>query len=76
MIPDHRGLNGRWQEDPEAEKLVTYEYYMGELEIRCRSWQVRRKNRILNAQFVRDTRHPTVIAKSTRAVVATTHRLI
>ncbi|MFD3312226.1 NAD-dependent deacetylase [Streptomyces sp. NPDC058694] len=49
-IPDYRGPNGVWQRDPEAQKLVTYEYYMGDPEIRRRSWQMRRKNRTLQAE--------------------------
>ncbi|MER7840081.1 Sir2 family NAD-dependent protein deacetylase [Streptomyces sp. NPDC096040] len=49
-IPDYRGPNGLWRRDPEAEKLVTYDYYMGDPEIRRRSWQVRRKNRTLKAE--------------------------
>ncbi|MFE9647687.1 NAD-dependent deacetylase [Streptomyces sp. NPDC006365] len=49
-IPDYRGPNGLWRRDPEAEKFVTYEYYMGDPEIRRRSWQMRRKNRTLQAE--------------------------
>ncbi|MFD9005654.1 Sir2 family NAD-dependent protein deacetylase [Streptomyces sp. NPDC059582] len=49
-IPDYRGPNGLWRRDPEAEKLVTYEYYMGDPEIRRRSWQLRRKTRALRAE--------------------------
>ncbi|MCZ0985889.1 SIR2 family NAD-dependent protein deacylase [Streptomyces diastatochromogenes] len=49
-IPDYRGPNGLWRRDPEAEKLVTYEYYMNDPEIRRRSWQMRRKNRTLHAE--------------------------
>jgi len=49
-IPDYRGPNGLWRRDPEAEKLVTYEYYMGDPEIRRRSWQMRRDNRALRAE--------------------------
>jgi NAD-dependent deacetylase len=49
-IPDYRGPNGLWRKDPEAEKLVTYEYYMGDPEIRRRSWQLRRRNRALTAE--------------------------
>lgn len=49
-IPDYRGPNGLWRRDPEAEKLVTYEYYMGDPDIRRRSWQMRRKNRALAAE--------------------------
>ncbi|AQS66673.1 Sir2 family NAD-dependent protein deacetylase [Streptomyces pactum] len=49
-IPDYRGPNGLWRRDPEAEKLVTYEYYMGDPDIRRRSWQMRRANRALHAE--------------------------
>ncbi|MEI5519132.1 Sir2 family NAD-dependent protein deacetylase [Streptomyces brasiliscabiei] len=49
-IPDYRGPNGLWRRDPEAEKLVTYEYYMGDPEIRRRSWRMRRQNRTLKAE--------------------------
>jgi len=42
-IPDYRGPNGLWRRDPEAEKLVTYEYYMADPEIRRRSWRMRRE---------------------------------
>ncbi|WP_086793200.1 SIR2 family NAD-dependent protein deacylase [Streptomyces thermovulgaris] len=49
-IPDYRGPNGLWRKDPEAEKLVTYGYYMNDPDIRRRSWQMRRKNRALTAE--------------------------
>jgi NAD-dependent deacetylase len=49
-IPDYRGPNGLWRRDPEAEKLVTYEYYMADPEIRRRSWQMRRKTHALKAE--------------------------
>jgi NAD-dependent deacetylase len=49
-IPDYRGPNGLWRRDPEAQRLVTYEYYMSDPEIRRRSWQLRRKNRTLRAE--------------------------
>ncbi|GAA3882462.1 hypothetical protein GCM10023084_39230 [Streptomyces lacrimifluminis] len=49
-IPDYRGPNGLWRRDPEAEKLVTYDYYMSDPEIRRRSWQMRRQNRTLQAE--------------------------
>lgn len=49
-IPDYRGPNGLWRMDPEAEKLVTYEYYMGDPEIRRRSWQMRRRSEALGAE--------------------------
>ena len=40
-IPDFRGPNGVWTKDPAAEKTATLEYYMGDPEIRMRSWQNR-----------------------------------
>lgn len=49
-IPDYRGPNGLWRRDPEAEKLVTYDYYMGDPDIRRRSWQMRRATRALDAR--------------------------
>ncbi|MFG2812664.1 NAD-dependent deacetylase [Streptomyces sp. NPDC048410] len=49
-IPDYRGPNGLWRRDPEAEKLVTYGYYMGDPEIRRRSWQLRRSQRALRPE--------------------------
>lgn len=49
-IPDYRGPNGLWRRDPEAEKLVTYEYYMRDPEIRRRSWQMRRATGALRAE--------------------------
>ena len=49
-IPDYRGPNGLWRRDPEAEKLVTYEYYMSDPEIRRRSWRMRLENRTLQAE--------------------------
>lgn len=49
-IPDYRGPNGLWRRDPEAEKLVTYSYYMGDPEIRRRAWRMRRQNRTLRAE--------------------------
>ncbi|MBQ0825577.1 SIR2 family NAD-dependent protein deacylase [Streptomyces tagetis] len=49
-IPDYRGPDGLWRRDPEAEKLVTYEFYMGDPEIRRRSWRMRRRNLALRAE--------------------------
>lgn len=49
-IPDYRGPQGLWRRDPEAEKLVTYEYYMAEPEIRRRSWLMRAEIGALAAQ--------------------------
>ncbi|GAA2516785.1 SIR2 family NAD-dependent protein deacylase [Streptomyces gobitricini] len=41
-ISDYRGPNGLWRRDPEAEKLVTYAYYMADPDIRRRAWRMRR----------------------------------
>ena len=49
-IPDYRGPNGLWRRDPDAEKLVTYDYYMADPEIRRRSWQMRRDTAALGAR--------------------------
>ncbi|MFJ6795219.1 SIR2 family NAD-dependent protein deacylase [Streptomyces sp. NPDC091268] len=49
-IPDYRGPQGLWRRDPDAEKLVTYEYYMADPEIRRRSWRMRAEIGALAAQ--------------------------
>lgn len=49
-IPDYRGPGGLWRRDPEAQKLVTYEYYMSDPEIRRRSWRMRRDSTALRAR--------------------------
>ncbi|MFF7177901.1 Sir2 family NAD-dependent protein deacetylase [Streptomyces sp. NPDC008121] len=40
-IPDYRGPDGEWTRDPEAEKVVTYAYYMADPAIRRRAWRMR-----------------------------------
>ncbi|MGW5575667.1 SIR2 family NAD-dependent protein deacylase [Nocardia thailandica] len=49
-IPDYRGPRGLWQRDPEAEKLVTYDYYMADPDIRRRSWLMRAEHPVARAQ--------------------------
>ncbi|MCB5164209.1 Sir2 family NAD-dependent protein deacetylase [Streptomyces bambusae] len=49
-IPDYRGPNGLWRRDPGAEKLVTYDAYMADPEVRRASWQLRREVGALAAQ--------------------------
>ncbi|MFG3001455.1 NAD-dependent deacetylase [Streptomyces sp. NPDC048340] len=49
-IPDYRGPQGLWRREPDAEKLVTYEYYMADPEIRRRSWLMRAEIGALGAQ--------------------------
>jgi NAD-dependent deacetylase len=41
-IPDHRGPNGVWTRDPDAEKLVTLSSYLADPDIRRRAWLMRR----------------------------------
>ncbi len=49
-IPDYRGPQGLWKRDPEAEKLVTYDYYMADPEVRRRSWRMRRDSPVWTAK--------------------------
>ncbi|MER7817437.1 Sir2 family NAD-dependent protein deacetylase [Streptomyces sp. NPDC096153] len=49
-IPDYRGPNGLWRRDPGAEKLVTYEHYMTDPDIRRRSWRMRLDGPVLRAE--------------------------
>ena len=49
-VPDYRGPQGLWRRDPQAEKLVTYEYYMNDPEIRRKSWLMRRDSPALRAE--------------------------
>ncbi|MFI1830408.1 SIR2 family NAD-dependent protein deacylase [Streptomyces sp. NPDC020412] len=49
-IPDYRGPNGLWRRDPEAEKLVTYDAYMSDPDVRRRAWQVRRTSATWDAR--------------------------
>ncbi|MEU3774157.1 Sir2 family NAD-dependent protein deacetylase [Streptomyces sp. NPDC032472] len=49
-IPDYRGPQGLWRREPDAEKLVTYEYYMADPEIRRRSWRMRAELGALGAR--------------------------
>ncbi|MFG2750934.1 SIR2 family NAD-dependent protein deacylase [Streptomyces xanthophaeus] len=49
-IPDYRGPQGLWRREPDAEKLVTYAYYMADPEIRRRAWLMRAEVGALGAQ--------------------------
>ncbi|WP_372405148.1 NAD-dependent deacetylase [Streptomyces luteireticuli] len=49
-IPDYRGPNGLWRRDPETQKLVTYDAYMSDPEVRRRSWRMRRDAPTLRAR--------------------------
>jgi len=48
-IPDFRGPNGVWTKDPSAEKTATLQYYMGDPEVRARTWQNRLRSEIWTA---------------------------
>jgi NAD-dependent deacetylase len=49
-IPDYRGPSGLWRRDPEAEKLVTYDSYMADPEIRRKAWRMRSESPALRAE--------------------------
>ncbi|MDT0344018.1 SIR2 family NAD-dependent protein deacylase [Streptomyces litchfieldiae] len=49
-IPDYRGPSGLWRRDPDAEKLVTYGYYMKDPDIRRRSWLMRAESPAFRAR--------------------------
>jgi NAD-dependent deacetylase len=49
-IPDYRGPGGLWRRDPEARKLVTYEYYVGDPQVRRRAWRMRTDSPALRAR--------------------------
>lgn len=49
-IPDYRGPDGLWRRDPEHEKLVTYDYYVNDPEIRRRSWLYRASSPVWTAE--------------------------
>jgi NAD-dependent deacetylase len=40
-IPDFRGPQGLWTKNPDAEKMATISHYMGDPEVRKRSWRWR-----------------------------------
>ena len=49
-IPDYRGPQGIWTKNPGAEKMATLEHYLGDPEVRKRSWRSRVDSPIFDAQ--------------------------
>ena len=48
-IPDFRGPQGRWTQDPDAEKVSTLSYYLGDEDIRRKAWRFRSTSPALTA---------------------------
>jgi NAD-dependent deacetylase len=48
-IPDYRGPDGLWTRNPDAERLVTYDYYLSDPALRRRSWLHRRESPVWTA---------------------------
>ncbi|QIK72352.1 NAD-dependent deacetylase [Propioniciclava coleopterorum] len=40
-IPDFRGPQGRWTQDPEAERISTLSWYLEDDDVRAKAWQAR-----------------------------------
>lgn len=40
-IPDFRGPQGRWTQDPDAEKISTLSWYLNDADVREKAWQAR-----------------------------------
>ncbi|MBC7302743.1 MAG: NAD-dependent deacetylase [Nocardia sp.] len=67
-IPDYRGPAGLWQRDPDARKLVTYDYYMADPDIRRRSWLMRGEHPAWRAEPNAAHRAVTALAATGTAV--------
>jgi NAD-dependent deacetylase len=68
-IPDYRGPQGLWTRNPDYEKLVTYDYYMADADIRRRSWQMRREVSELRPQPNAAHKAIVTLAESGKAAV-------
>lgn len=49
-IPDYRGPQGVWRKNPAAERLVTYQAYLSDPEVRRASWQMRQASPVWRAE--------------------------
>lgn len=49
-IPDFRGPQGRWTQDPDAEKVSVLSYYLQDEDIRRKAWRIRATSPALTAE--------------------------
>jgi NAD-dependent deacetylase len=67
-IPDFRGPQGLWTQNPGAQRLATYQSYVGDAAVRRRSWQARRDHPAFRAEP--NAAH-TALAELARSAVGT-----
>ena len=49
-IPDFRGPQGRWTQDPDAEKVSTLSHYLYDDDVRRKAWRIRATSPALTAE--------------------------